>query len=149
LILIVGQHFKKGTIIDTNKLNNHFMKKLLNLLVPICLLGLTACVTNSTSNEKAITDSIIASDRARDSIKKVELMKLELAKKMTDQMLGYIEQCEMKKMSKKELDFLAKPLKIKQDSLRNTLTSEQIKELDEYFQKKANEMVDRLVQLKK
>jgi len=128
------------------------MKKILQLLLLAGLTSLIACGPNSeknAANEKAKADSIAVVKKIQDSIANMETMKMTLAKQWSDLMYSYIEQSEMKKLSKKQLDKLAAPLKVKQDSFRLTLSPAQIKELDDYFQKKGNEMVDRLLEYRK
>lgn len=130
------------------------MKNVFTLLAIALMISLIACEPSnnrkSSFAEKAKADSILLIKKNLDSIATVEsITRLTLAKNLTDKMFEYIEQSEMKKISKVEFEKLAKHLKAKQDSLRKTLTADQIKELDTYFQKKGNEMVDRLVQYKK
>ena len=128
------------------------MKINFSLLLIVGMTSFIACGPSSTerqAKEKAKADSTAMANKIKDSIANIETMKMTTAKQWTDLMYSYIEQTEMKKMSKKEMDKLATPLKAKQDSLRALLSPEQIKELDAYFQLKGNEMVDRLLKNKK
>jgi hypothetical protein len=128
------------------------MKNFLGLLLLIGMTSFIACGPGSAdreAKEKAKADSAAMANKVRDSIANIETMRMNTSKQWTDLMFTYIEQTEMKKMTKEEMDILARPLKAKQDSLRALLSPEQIKELDAYFQTKGNEMVDRLLINKK
>jgi len=128
------------------------MKKIFSLLLIVGMIGFIACGPSSKERQakgKAKADSNAMVNKIRDSLANIETMKMITAKQWTDLMFSYIEQSEMKKMDKKEMDKLATPLKAKQDSLRALLSPEQIKELDAYFQIKGNEMIARLVKNKK
>jgi hypothetical protein len=124
---------------------------ILSFIIPISIL--ISCrprvVDKIPLREKVSTDSIFANSKKLDSIKKSEsIIKMTLAKRMIDERLEYIEQQETGKISKNEFDKSVQPIKLKLDSLYDTMSKDQFKDIEEYLQKTGETMLNGLPKAK-
>lgn len=126
--------------------------KTLRMITALTIIATTFILTSCENKDSLNHDLTIArqefeadSIKVADSIAKDKPAKMRLIKEITDQIFGYIELGATKVISKSKTDKLVKPLIAKSDSLRKTLSPEQIIEIDAYFQKRGNEAVDYVV----
>ena len=154
IFFVYQPNMEKNTLlISPGELVKKTMIKILILSLIVIMTILISCgpraAEKKTDKEKARINTIDKTSKTLDSIAKTEsMMKMTQAKKMIDQRLVYIEQFEIGKISKIEFENLVQPLKVKLDSMYNSLSQEQLKELEGYLQKTGDEMVDRLPQSK-
>jgi hypothetical protein len=111
------------------------MKIILTLIFTIAILCSCNPPMDKTNNSVDTTQSIIPSKPS----------KLSEAKEIAKTILTYVEQADMKKITKKQLDKKAAPLQKHLDSLRFELTPDELKELDDYRTQLVIEMADRKV----
>lgn len=113
------------------------MKKIFVISSVSIIVLFTSCQNISNGNEKTINNSSIDTVVAFPDLAEAKI----LAKKIVDN----VEQVELKKMTKKEMNKINMPLQKRLDSLRNTMLDYEKGELDNYRIKIINELVDRKV----